>query len=40
MSRSIAKSNQAGRDFVISMNENLQEEVMFLSDDFPIAMFT
>jgi YesN/AraC family two-component response regulator len=40
MNHSIAKSNQAGIEFVISMNEELQEEVMFLSDDFPISMYT
>ncbi|MCI8764624.1 MAG: AraC family transcriptional regulator [Lachnospiraceae bacterium] len=40
MSPSFPKCNQAGIEFVISTNEELQEEVMFLSDDFPIAMYT
>lgn len=40
MKSSIAKSNQAGIEYVISMNEELHEEVMFLSDDFPISMYT
>lgn len=40
MNRSYPKCNQAGIEFVISTNEELQEEVMFLSDDFPIAIYT
>jgi len=40
MSNSIAISNQAGIEYIISINEELREEVMFLSDDFPISMFT
>ena len=40
MNPSFPKANQAGIEFVISINEELQEEVMFLSDDFPIAMYT
>ena len=40
MSPSFPKCNQAGIEFVISTNEEMQEEVMFLSDDFPIAMYT
>lgn len=40
MNSSIAKSNQAGIEYVISINEDLQENVMILSDEFPIAMFS
>ncbi len=40
MNASFPKCNQAGIEFVISMNEELQEESMFLSEEFPIAMYT
>ncbi len=40
MNSSFPKSNQAGLEFVISTTEELQENIMFLSTDFPIAMFT
>ena len=38
MSASFPKCNQAGIEFVISTNEELREESMFLSEEFPIAM--
>lgn len=40
MSASFPKCNQAGIEFVISTNEELREESMFLSEEFPIAMYT
>lgn len=40
MSMSFPKCNQAGIEFVISTNEELQEESKFLSEEFPIAMYT
>ena len=40
MSISFPKCNQAGIEFVISTNEELQEESKFLSEEFPIAMYT
>ena len=40
MSASFQKCNQAGIEFVISTNEELREESMFLSEEFPIAMYT
>lgn len=40
MSTSFPKCNQAGIEFVISTNEELREESMFLSEEFPIAMYT
>lgn len=40
MRASFPKCNQAGIEFVISTNEELQEESMFLSEEFPIAMYT
>lgn len=40
MKQSFPKSNQAGIEFVVSTNENLQEELMYLSKDFPIAVYT
>lgn len=40
MSVSFPKCNQAGIEFVISTNEELREESMFLSEEFPIAMYT
>ena len=38
MSASFPKCNQAGIEFVISTNEELREESMFLSEEFPIAI--
>lgn len=40
MSMSFPKCNQAGIEFVISTNGELQEESKFLSEEFPIAMYT
>lgn len=40
MSTSFPKCNQAGIEFVISTNEELREDSMFLSEEFPIAMYT
>lgn len=40
MSVSFPKCNQGGIEFVISTNEELREESMFLSEEFPIAMYT
>ena len=40
MSISFPKCNQGGIEFVISTNEELQEESKFLSEEFPIAMYT
>ncbi|MCC8127546.1 MAG: AraC family transcriptional regulator [Clostridiales bacterium] len=40
MSDSFPKCNQAGIEFVISTNDSLQENVLFLSDHFPVAMYT
>ncbi len=40
MSVSFPKCNQAGIEFVISTNKELREESMFLSEEFPIAMYT
>nr|WP_314464762.1 AraC family transcriptional regulator [uncultured Clostridium sp.] len=40
MNASFPKANQAGIEFVISTNKELQENIMFLSNEFPIAMFT
>ena len=40
MNVSFPKCNQAGIEFVISTNEELQEESKFLSEEFPIAMYT
>ena len=37
---SYPKCSRSGVHFVISRNEDLSENVWFLSDDFPIAMFT
>ncbi len=37
---SFATCNQAGIEFVISTDENLKEHVLFLSDIFPVAMYT
>ena len=37
---SLAKSNQAGIEFYVSLDKELRENVMFLSEDFPIAMYT
>jgi len=41
MNGSIAKciSTPSGREFVLTTDSNLKEDIMFLSDDFPIAMF-
>lgn len=40
MRHSFPKCNQAGIEFVISTTADLQEESKFLSDDFPIVMFS
>ena len=40
MSISFPKCNQGGIEFVISTNEELQEESKFLSEEFPIAIYT
>ena len=37
---SFAKSNQAGIEFYVSLDEELRENIRFLSEDFPIAMYT
>lgn len=37
---SFPRCNQAGEEFVISINENLQEKVMFLTERFPVSMYT
>lgn len=40
MNGSFPKSNQAGIEFIISTTDEQQENIMFLSKDFPLAMFT
>lgn len=40
MSISFPKCNQAGRSFVISTTDDMQEKVHYLSDDFPISIFS
>ena len=40
MNVSFPKCNQAGTEFVISTTDDLQEKVNYLSEDFPVAIFT
>jgi hypothetical protein len=40
MNVSFPKCNQAGTVFVISTTDDLQEKVNYLSEDFPVAIFT
>ena len=40
MNVSFPKCNQAGTEFVISTTDDLQEKVNYLSEDFPISIFT
>ena len=40
MNVSVPKCNQAGTEFVISTTDDLQEKVNYLSEDFPVAIFT
>ena len=40
MNVSFPKCNQAGTEFVISTTNDLQEKVNYLSEDFPISIFT
>ncbi len=40
MSISFPKCNQAGRSFVISTTDDMQEKVHYLSEDFPISIFS
>lgn len=40
MKQSLPTSNQAGIDFYFTMSNELEENVMFLSDDFPLSLYT
>ena len=40
MNVSFLKCNQAGTEFVISTTDDLQEKVNYLSEDFPVSIFT
>ncbi len=40
MSISFPKCNQAGRSFVISTTDDMQEKVNYLSEDFPVSIFS
>ena len=40
MKQSFPKCNQSNMEFVISTNEKQQEEVRFLSGDFPVSVYT
>ena len=40
MSISFPKCNQAGTEFVISTTDDMQEKVHYLSEDFPISIFS
>lgn len=40
MKQSFPKCNQSDMEFVISTNEKQQEEVRFLSGDFPVSVYT
>lgn len=40
MNSSVPKCNQAGKEFTISVDQNNREKAVFLSDEFPLSLYT